>query len=118
MRRGTTPTYKLVADADLIGQRVIVTLRGQGNKVDLDGDRLTMEPDVDGGGNAVTNIYFTLTQPETLRFTQPKAYAWDDPKRLCKVQIRTIDEHGVANASDMADIDIRPILKDGVISYE
>lgn len=117
MRRGTTPTYILVADADLSGFDIVVTIRGKDAQADIDGDRLTVET-VEEGGVTSTSIEFALTQEETLAFSQPKVYRWDDARNRCKVQIRAINASGLAVASEMADLDVRPILKDGVIAYE
>lgn len=114
MRRGTTPTYVLVADADLEGFDIVVSFRRGDYRTDLRGDRLSVEAAQDEQGATHTDVSFTLTQQETLRLGSR------DPRKrdLCQVQLRAVDRYGTAVASEIAEIEVLPVLRDGVIAYE
>lgn len=99
MRRGTTPAITLTVDADITAYTVYVTLNNYKQQVTIEGERLNMEYQ-----NSKTTIVFALTQEETLAFGTG----------TCEVQVRAIHD-GTAIATDIRTIDVRRILKEGVI---
>lgn len=105
MRQGTTPTYTLtVAGHDLTAQTVYVTIQGKfGRALTLTGERLTVTADTDG-----STIAFRLTQKETFALHIGTA----------EVQVRFIDAQGVALATNIATVDVAPVLLPDVIEYE
>ena len=54
-----------------------------------------------------STVAIFLTQEETLMFT----------KGTAKIQIRWIDSSGIAQASPIKNIEVNPILLEGVIEY-
>lgn len=105
MIRGTTPHYTLtIKGYDLTQMSVYVTIRRCDYPVvTLTNDRLTISYDDD-----TTSIEFSLSQDETLLF---------EPGN-CKIQVRFINSDGDAQATEIGDICVGPILQDGKISYE
>lgn len=104
MRRGTTPTYELVVeDADISSWSVIVTLKAAHRRIDLSGERLTVEASTEEGAEQ-TVITFSLTQNETLSLREGK----------CEVQVRAV-KGAQAVATDIGEIEVLPILLDGEI---
>lgn len=96
MRRGTTPTLTFTTDMDLTQfSRVILTLKGSNQQIDLEAERLSVASD---------SLSCTLTQEETLRF-----------KGSVEAQVRAISSEGTAVASDICKLDFKRILKEGVI---
>lgn len=101
MYRGTTPTIVInVTGEDFAGSTVYVTLE-QGN-LELTKTDAVITPTSEGSTVAVF-----LTQEETLMFGSGVA----------KIQIRWIDGSGIAKASPIKNINIDPVLLEGVISY-
>lgn len=100
MRRGTTPTIAIkVHGCDLSKFETIYVTFGQGtNLVDKTGEDLEIEGDT---------VSVFLTQEDTLLF--------DSRKRTVEVQIRAVSEGGVAVASNIRQIPVDAILKEGVI---
>lgn len=109
MYRGTTPEYILhVIGYDLTDKSVFVTIEYAKTELTITNDRLTVtytEPTTSNDG--YSEIQFTLTQEETLSFKPG----------IGSVQVRFIGSDGMAEATEYADIEVRPILKDGVIEY-
>lgn len=101
MRRGTTPTIRVtVADADITGMRIYLTLESGRTEITRENDSLEISLE-DGD----TVILCRLTQAETLAFK---------PGQRCEVQIRAIDNGGaVALASTIGSIPVDRILLDG-----
>lgn len=99
MRRGTTPTNTFAVDVDLTGATIFVSYEQDGKMVfEKTGTDVTVAT------NALT---VTLTQADTLMF---------HPGRVC-IQIRYIDQLGVADASNIIETTAERIIKDGEISY-
>lgn len=103
MIRGTTPDYVLTLDGvDLTGQTVYVTI-GQGKtRLTKTGDELSVS--VDETGSAIA---FSLTQQDTLGLSAGSA----------SVQVRFIDESGIAQATEKAAINVEDVLLERVIAY-
>ena len=99
MRRGTTPAITLTVDYDITAWTVYVTLRNGGNVLTLTNDALTMSY-----ANQKTTIALALTQEQTLAFSVG----------TCEVQVRAIHD-GTAIATNIEKLDVKRILKDGVI---
>jgi len=99
MRRGTTPAITLTVDYDITAWTVYVTLRNGGNVLTLTNDALTMTYQ-----NQKTTIALALTQEQTLAFAVGS----------CEVQVRAIHD-GTAIATNIEKLDVKRILKDGVI---
>ena len=99
MRRGTTPALTLTVDYDITEWTVYVTLRNGGNVLTLTNDALTMSY-----ANQKTTIALALTQEQTLAFSVG----------TCEVQVRAIHD-GTAIATNIEKLDVKRILKDGVI---
>lgn len=106
MRRGTTPTIRLLTSEDLSSwDRVIVTLKGAKTQLDFEKDRLGFSEE-EGKYVAV----LTLTQEET--FELDKSF---------KIQVRMVSGEGAEEIADATEIDtvtIGPVLKDGVIHID
>lgn len=108
MRRGTTPARALTIEGiDLTGYSYEVAIK-QGTvliiKEDKDCDlSVTAE-----GETPTSTINFSLTQEETLRLSA---------KGEVKLQVRYIDEGGIAGATSIATESVSGILRDGVINY-
>lgn len=108
MRRGTTPARALTVEGiDLTGYSYEVAIK-QGAvliiKQDEDCD-LTVTTE-DEAPTSVIN--FSLTQEETLRLST---------KQEVKLQVRYINEDGIAGATSIASETVSGILRDGVINY-
>lgn len=95
MRRGTTPTITIQTDLDLTGYTVFVTISQGAIQKDF-------VPIV-----TPTELMFDLTQADTLAFKDGAA----------KLQIRAVDAEGYAIASNIMTINVREILKEGIIAY-
>ena len=105
MRRGTTPTITLTVDKDVSTWTLYATFRSGMHNVTLENDRMTveLEPKTETE-EAKTLITVTLTQEETLSLGVGNA----------EVQVRAIKD-GTAIATDIKNIDVGRIIKDGVI---
>ena len=104
MRQGTTPVYTLtVSGYDLTDKTVYVSVRARGQLITKTNDDLSM-----AYGDGATTIAFQLSQEETLSLQLGQA----------EVQVRFIDEHGTAKATDIKPITVERILQPGVITYE
>lgn len=101
MRRGTTPTFEVDCDVDLTGYTIYLTLEQGSNE-------LTLTPECTASQTGCT-LSVTLTQEQTLSFKDNGRAA---------MQIRAIDQAGLAVASNIMMVDVGKILKDGVIEYE
>lgn len=103
MIRGTTPDYLLrVKDQDLTDKTVYVTVAQGNNKVTISGVDLVITTE---GDDSI--IAFRLTQLQTLSLKEGKA----------KVQVRFIDAENKAQATNMQDIEVHPVLLEKVIRY-
>lgn len=105
MRRGTTPTLELtLTGVDAIASDTLyVTLKQSQKEITKTNPDLSVE---DGDSASVINLY--LSQQETLSLR----------KGTCEIQVRGINALGDAWASDIATINIKEILRDGVITYD
>lgn len=99
MTRGTTPHYILtILDFQSVETHSLyVTIRQGCNTLTLTGDDLEVE-------NNVINV--TLTQEQSLSFKQGQA----------QLQLRGIDDEGVAYASDIVVVQVNPVLYQEVIT--
>lgn len=103
MRRGTTPTITIrVIGEDFADSTMYVTLEQGCTEMTKTGNDVIVTPTEEG-----STVALFLTQEETLRFT----------KGTARIQIRWINESGIAQASPIKTIDVSPILMDGVIEY-
>ena len=99
MRRGTTPTHTFDTDISLVEATEIYVTYKQGDKrLDKTKDDLDVTE---------TSVSLELSQEETLMFSEDK----------CKtqVQIRAKFADGTAVASNISQVTVSPILKEGVI---
>lgn len=104
MRRGTTPTILIrVNGTNFAGSNLYVTIEQKEHELTKSGEDVIVTPN--GETSAVVEVY--LTQQETLAFNSGSA----------SIQIRWINEAGVAQASPIKRISINPILLDGEITY-
>ena len=102
IRRGTTPTISVAVDTDLSSwPTVILSLYGTGSQLDLGKDRLTITKSDSG-----CLITATLTQDETLAMAEGS---------VLEAQLRAKDGSGKAIATNIADIAVANVIKDGVI---
>ena len=103
MIRGTTPEYTLTVEGfDLTDQTVFVTVSQGVAAVTKTGSDISVVYD---GENS--DIMFSLTQQDTLSLKPGKA----------SVQVRFIDAGGVAQATDIAELDVGQVLLERVIAY-
>lgn len=101
MHRGTTPTLILTVDGEVDlteAKNLYVTISQYGNELTRSSSDGCLE--IDSGS---VSVY--LTQKETLSFSA----GW------AKVQIRGIYEDGTAFATDIASVQVDPVLLEGVI---
>lgn len=100
MRRGTTPTVTIyVTGCELSDfDTIYVTFRQDMKIIDKTGDSISVN------GNTVKVF---LSQTDTLMF--------DSSKRCVEVQLRAVNEGGVAIASNIRQVPVESILKEGVI---
>ena len=105
MRRGTTPTLELtLTGVDAIASdKIYVTLKQSQREITKTNEDLSIES---GESESVINLY--LSQQETLSLRTG----------TCEIQVRGINALGDAWASDIATINIKEILRDGVINYD
>lgn len=111
MRRGTTPTLTFTTPyaADLI-ESGYITFNQRGSTVL---DVPLSDPSVT---IADESISITLTQEQTLSFDQNVATSdWMNAKAAATVQIRAVLTSGKAVASNIVQVPICAILKDGEI---
>ena len=100
MRRGTTPTFEVDCDIDLTGYTIYLTLK-QGTT------ELTLTPEVEATQTGC-KLTVTLTQEQTLGFSTA---------RFTSMQVRAVNATGLAVASNIMQVDVGEILKNGVIVY-
>lgn len=99
MRRGTTPTIK----ATIVGlqgieiDEIFLTIKQLGIEIEKSGSDIA----VDGDG-----ISATLTQQETLSLAGGSSAA---------IQVRVLSKNGTAYATNIANLPVGTILKEGVI---
>ncbi|MGF6375129.1 hypothetical protein M2140_000163 [Clostridiales Family XIII bacterium PM5-7] len=91
MRRGTTPTLKLITEQDWTGYDLRLTLEEGSNEMTFENDRLTVEASV---------VYVALSQEETLSFN-----------KSVQVQIKG-EKDGIVVATDIVKIKVLPILNE------
>lgn len=103
MIRGTTPQYVLtLANVDLTGMTVYVTIRDSSVKITKTGYELTVVSQPTG-----STIAFSLSQQETLSLHEGAA----------AVQVRFIDASGIARATKIASLPVNRVLLEKVIEY-
>lgn len=104
MRRGTTPTITIrVKGEDFDGSMLYVTLEQGAIQLTKTGSDVLVTPTETG-----STVAIFLTQEETLMFT----------KGTARIQIRWINSSGVADASPIKNIEVNPILLEGVIVWQ
>lgn len=99
MRRGTTPTHTFTPDIDLTGVAVLYVTYKQDS-------RTIVEKNINDVTIAENKIQVTLTQAETLSFSEA---------RPVEIQIRLKFSDGAAMASNIIRAPADRILKDGEI---
>lgn len=106
--RGTTPTHSFTFPYDEgIVDKIYITYCQNGKiRIEKSKDDITFNPE-----KGIISV--SLTQEETLKFYQNDYN--DKYTHDIEVQIRFIDKTGKAYASNIVDIDLERILKDGVI---
>ena len=110
MRRGTTPTLRVTADADISQYDIYLALKTRGKLLVKSGDALDVSTEEDGEGNVSTVVLCRLTQADTLSM---------QAGQRMEVQIRAIDDGGAtALASNIDSVPIDRILQDGVLGGE
>lgn len=98
IRRGTTPTVKVTVGMDLTGYACYLSVGADKfDKVTLDNSQMQMS--VDEGS---TVLDFTFTQKQTLSLTKGQS----------RMQLRLV-KGDVALASEMTEINVTEIIKDG-----
>lgn len=98
MIRGTTPTHIFRTNVDLTGARVYITYAQDKKEIlEKTGEDVTVTND---------SVSVTLTQTETLEFK---------PFKKVNIQIRYVFPNGSAGASNIMNVDISDVLKEGVI---
>ena len=101
MRRGTTPYFVLeVEGIDLSDKTTIVTIEQDETELDI------KNPECETTEKGC-QISFYLTQDQTLQFRSGRA----------SMQIRWIDEEGLAGATKVKTFSVDKILKEGDIVY-
>lgn len=98
MIRGTTPTHIFDTDISLVDAEVIYVTYKQG--------RVILEKTKDDVRVTENQLQVDLTQEETLMFAT---------NREAEVQIRAKFADGTAVASNVSQIIVAPIIKEGVI---
>ena len=102
MIRGTTPHFTLeVNGIDLSDKTIYVTIEQDETEIDVKNPEC--EPTESG-----CTLSFDLTQDQSLMFRSGRA----------SMQIRYIDEEGVAGASGVKTFLVGKVLKEGDIAYE
>lgn len=104
MYRGTTPTLSIKVNSQLDitdMEQIWVTLKSQSSELTLDKDRVNVVTTEEE-----TKLILQLTQEETLGFINGVA----------KIQVRFLSGSGMAYASNIKEVNINQILKEGVIS--
>lgn len=105
MRRGTTPTITITCIGETFDDSdLFVTLEQGCLQITKSGEDV-IKTVLQGGEDCTVAIY--LTQEETLMLTKGSA----------QIQIRWINNNGLANASPIKSIKVDPILLEGVIEY-
>lgn len=100
MRRGTTPSFQIDCDVDLTGYTIYLTVKQGAVIYDL-------TPSVEATEKGCT-LTATLSQDQTLSLEQGTG---------ASMQVRAIDQSGLAVASNIMQIDVEAILKEGVITH-
>lgn len=101
MYRGTTPTlcFTIMTNVDLGNVAEFwVTIRNLVGEVTFCAEDIVLDPQN-------KKAYVRMTQEQTLAFSSGKA----------KVQARFLTSQGVAYATEIGEIDVKEILRDGVI---
>nr|DAF77979.1 MAG TPA: hypothetical protein [Caudoviricetes sp.] len=97
MRRGTTPTIKLIVDglSKLELRTAVLTIKQRAVVIERTLDQMTIKTD---------SLAVTLTQKDTLALM---------PGIDAEVQLRCLTLSGTAYASDVLQLPVEKILKDG-----
>lgn len=102
--RGTTPRVECTFQEDLTGYDLYFSIGSDYRNAWFTVPSKRMEVEASSEGS---NVVFTLEQRETLLCNVGKAIA----------QFRIVDENGDARASNIIELQIIDIVKDGVIKY-
>lgn len=97
--RGTTPTLTILCDFDVASCAELWVTFVQ-NKMEMTKGLSDIEYD---------------KKTITIKFTQEETLMFDDTAGVAYVQIRGIDTHGNAFATNISYFDVNRILKEGVI---
>ena len=108
MIRGATPDYILTLTGyDLTDKRVYVTIGQRGKRLTLTNEDVEISVD-STGQTTVSTIALTLTQEQTLGFTEGSA----------GIQVKIIDSEGHVDPTKIAPLDVGKALLERVISYD
>ena len=97
MRRGTTPTLRLITEWDWSDYEVWVTIEQKNYEATFKDERLKLS-------ESGTDVYLEMTQDETLAFKKGSA----------KVQIKGMKD-GIVIATDTSSIKVLDILNEEVM---
>lgn len=97
--RGTTPTILFKVPMENPVQLYFTFSQDGMETLTIDKERMTYTPETE-------KWYFTLTQEETIKLNANK---------LVEIQVRALDESGIAIASKVVKTNVDKILKEGVI---
>lgn len=109
MYRGTTPTIvlQLNSDVDLSElEQIWVTFKNKSAEKTYDIDEVELD-------NENKTVSVTMSQEDTLAFQ-----TCGNLQGKVEIQIRLLDQDGIASASNIAEVNLLRILKEGVIEAE
>lgn len=113
IRQGTTPSLDIVLEEEVIQNCTVYVTVDQGSR-QLTKTNYNKDPSViivpvydEKGTQIASNITVMLSQSETLRLRPGHG----------KIQVRWIDEAGIADSSEISRIEIPKSLQKGVIVY-
>lgn len=109
MYRGTTPTFTLQLNSDLdltSMEQIWVTFKNKSAEVTYEKDDVTIDAE-----NCTITVH--MTQEDSLKFQTCGVL-----QGKIELQVRLLDNQGVASASNIAEVDLLRILKEGVIEAQ
>lgn len=103
MIRGTTPTYIIKIKGDNLKDATPYVTISQGEtEITKSGDELIADRD-----DKSCILAVSLTQEETLKLAKGRA----------EIQVRWVNNDGIAGATDLRYMKVKPILLEGVINH-
>lgn len=107
MYRGTTPTFTLQLNSDLdltSMEQIWVTFKNKSAEVTYEKDDVAVDAET-------STITITMSQEDTLKFQTCGVL-----QGKVEVQVRLLDDGHIAYASNVKEVNLYRILKEGVIS--